>query len=86
MNKLFLLALCSMISLSISALAQRPPMIVSPEVQPDGHVTFRFAGPNALKVEVELEGEKTPMPMQKQKNLRRKMKRGMQVWRQRCRD
>jgi enterochelin esterase family protein len=64
MNRFFLTALCSVISLSISALAQAPP-IVSPEVQPDGRVTFRFADPNALKIEVELEGEKAPTPMQK---------------------
>ena len=57
--------MCTMVSLSVSVMAQRPPAIVSPEVQSDGHVTFRFADPNALKVELELEGEKTPTPMQK---------------------
>jgi enterochelin esterase-like enzyme len=65
MNKLCLLALCAVVSLSISVVAQRPPAIVSPEVQPDGQVIFRFADPNALKVEVEIEGQGTPTPMQK---------------------
>src|SRR5947209_8365438 len=65
MNKLCLGIMCTMVSLSVSVMAQRPPAIVSPEVQSDGHVTFRFADPNALKVELELEGEKTPTPMQK---------------------
>ena len=65
MNKLILEILCAVVLLSASVLAQRPPAIVSPEVQSDGRVTFRFADPNALKVELELEGEKTPHPMQK---------------------
>jgi hypothetical protein len=65
MNKLCLLALCAVVSLSISVVAQRPPAIVSPEVQPDGRVIFRLADPNALKVEVEIEGQSTPTPMQK---------------------
>src|SRR3954468_24968283 len=65
MNKLVFGIVCAMVSLSTSVLAQRPPAIISPEVQPDGRVTFRFADPNALKVELELEGEKTPRPMQK---------------------
>lgn len=65
MNKLILGILCAVVLLSASVLAQRPPAIVSPEVQSDGRVTFRFADPNALKVELELEGEKTPHPMQK---------------------
>jgi len=52
-------------SLSISMLAQRPPAIVSPEVQADGRVIFRFADPNAMKVEVEIEGQSTHTPMQK---------------------
>src|SRR5438874_1272804 len=65
MNKLVFGIVCAMVSLSTSVLAQRPPAIISPEVQSDGRVTFRFADPNALKVELELEGEKTPRPMQK---------------------
>jgi len=36
--------------------AQTPAKIVSPEVQPDGRVTFRFHSPNAAKVELDLEG------------------------------
>jgi enterochelin esterase-like enzyme len=65
MNKLLFGIVCAMVSLSTSALAQRPPAIVSPELQSDGRVTFRFEDPNAQKVELELEGEKTPTLMQK---------------------
>jgi len=48
-----------------AALAQSPPHIVSPEVQKDGRVTFRFNAPNAGKVEVELEGQAHGVAMQK---------------------
>jgi len=65
MNRFSFAILCGFVSMSISMLAQRPPAIVSPEVQPDGRVAFRFADPNALKVEIELEGESTHTPMQK---------------------
>jgi enterochelin esterase family protein len=52
--------------LSVSLLAQTPPpALVSPEVQADGHVTFRFRDPNAQKVEIEIEGQRDPTPMQK---------------------
>jgi enterochelin esterase-like enzyme len=52
--------LCSAI-----AMCQNPPKIVSPEVQADGHVTFRFLDPNAAKVLVNIEGQADPTPMQK---------------------
>jgi enterochelin esterase family protein len=41
------------------------PRIVSPDVQADGHVTFRFSDPNAVKVSLSLEGQKMPTPMRK---------------------
>jgi enterochelin esterase family protein len=64
MTKLFLLT--ALMLLSASILAQTPPPpFVSPEVQADGHVTFRFRDPNAQKVEVEIEGQRDPTPMQK---------------------
>jgi enterochelin esterase-like enzyme len=44
---------------------QPPPMIISPEVQSDNSVTFRFRDPNAKAVAVALEGTKEPLPMQK---------------------
>ena len=50
---------------ALSAEAQMPPRIVSPEVQADGHVTFRFKDPNAQKVAVMIEGQTQPMPMEK---------------------
>jgi enterochelin esterase-like enzyme len=65
MNKLCLLAFCAVLLSSIAVRAQGPPAIVSPEVQPDGRVIFRFADPNALKVEVEIEGQSTHTPMHK---------------------
>ena len=44
--------------------AQQAP-IISPEVQPDSRVTFRFRSPNAQKVELQLEGTTPHLPMQK---------------------
>ena len=57
------LALC----LVTATLAQTPapPKIQSPEVQPDGRVTFRYFDPAAQKVSVNIEGSKSPLPMQK---------------------
>lgn len=52
----------------LSALGQHPPQVVSPEVQTDGHVTFRFFDPNAQKVEVAIEGQTQPTPMEKDAN------------------
>src|SRR5437763_11124097 len=39
--------------------------IVSPEVQSDDRVTFRFHDPNAREVELQLEGHTAHLPMQK---------------------
>ena len=44
--------------------AAPPPPIHSPEVHPDGHVTFRFRDPNAKAVLLALEGSKA-VPMQR---------------------
>ncbi|MDW8131686.1 MAG: alpha/beta hydrolase-fold protein [Bryobacterales bacterium] len=44
--------------------AQPPAPLISPEVHPDGRVTFRLNAPNAQKVELRREGAK-PEPMQK---------------------
>ena len=49
---------------AISLSAQMPPRIISPEVQSDNRVTFRFRDPNAKEVLLMLEGSK-PVPMQK---------------------
>lgn len=65
MNNLNFCILCWVVVASISAAGQPPERIVSPEVQPDGRVTFRFQSPSAQKVEVEIEGEPTPTAMQK---------------------
>jgi enterochelin esterase-like enzyme len=41
------------------------PRMVSPDVQSDGRVIFRFRAPNALKVEVSVEGQGPNIAMQK---------------------
>lgn len=65
MNKLDLCLLICLCLASVFALAQSPARLISPDVQTDGHVTFRFHAPNATKVEVEIEGERIPTAMQK---------------------
>lgn len=60
------LATLSFFSVSVLAQQQQPPApILSPEVQSDNRVTFRFRDPNAQKVEVQLEGRTAHVPMQK---------------------
>ncbi|HEX6805450.1 MAG TPA: alpha/beta hydrolase-fold protein [Terriglobales bacterium] len=51
--------------LAVTVFAQSSARIISPEVQSDGHVIFRFKDPNAAKVEVEMEGQGPATPMQK---------------------
>jgi enterochelin esterase-like enzyme len=51
------------ISMSLVAFAQQPPAVVSPDVQPDGKVTFRFYDPGAKDVKVIFEGDLKPLPM-----------------------
>jgi enterochelin esterase-like enzyme len=51
--------------LALTAAAQGPPPLVSPEVQADHRVTFRFRGPNVKEVLVSLDGAVKPLPMQK---------------------
>jgi enterochelin esterase-like enzyme len=64
MKKFFsLLILITMFSLSFTG--QTPAPIVSPEVQPDRHVTFRFRAPNAVRVEVAIEGQSSSTTLQK---------------------
>jgi len=60
-----LLPLSAIFLFSLVAVAEGSEHIVSPEVQADGRVTFRFADPSALKVEVSIEGQAAPTPMQK---------------------
>jgi enterochelin esterase-like enzyme len=64
---LFVLALSAVAGLAQAEPAPRlphPPPIVSPEVHPDGSVTFRFRAPNAKEVMLELEGSHR-QPMEK---------------------
>jgi enterochelin esterase-like enzyme len=51
--------------MSCTLLAQSPEKIVSPDVHPNGRVTFRFRSPNAANVELDLEGAARRTPMQK---------------------
>ncbi len=65
-SRLRSLALTILSFCAISVFAQQPPApIVSPEVQPDHRVTFRFRDPNAQKVEVAIEGRTAHIPMQR---------------------
>jgi enterochelin esterase-like enzyme len=64
MKNLLFVGLSAMLSCTV-VVAQPPARVVSPEVQSDGHVTFRFRSPNAAKVELSLEGQRDPTPMQK---------------------
>jgi enterochelin esterase-like enzyme len=63
MNRLVPAVLCTMIVSSFSTLAQHQEPLLSPEVQADNHVVFRFRAPHALKVEVAIEGQATPTAM-----------------------
>jgi len=49
--------------ISLAALGQQPPTIQSPDVQPDGKITFRFFDPGAREVKLQLEGSPQPLPM-----------------------
>jgi len=64
MKPLLALGIAAMF-LSSSAFTEPPPRLTSPEVAPDGHVTFRFYSPNAVKVELSLETQRDHSPMQK---------------------
>ena len=46
-----------------AARAQQPPVILSPDVQADGKVTFRVLAPGAKDVKLNFEGAAEPMPM-----------------------
>jgi len=48
--------LASLLLALLPLAAQAPPPVVSPEVHPDGRVTFRLRAPNATKVELSREG------------------------------
>ena len=59
-------ALVLTMSLAGSALAQRgAPAVRSPEIHPDGRVTFRLAAPNATDVRVSGDFLPAPQPLQK---------------------
>lgn len=53
------------LAVACASLAQQPPPVQSPEVLPDGRVTFRLRDPDAHKITVSLEGVKDPFTMQK---------------------
>jgi enterochelin esterase family protein len=64
-NLLLALVALAVLFSSLAIFAQPAPRLISPEVQSDGHVTFRFPAPNAAKVEVAIEGQGPATPMQK---------------------
>lgn len=64
-NLLLALVALAVLFSSFAIFAQPAPRPISPEVQSDGHVTFRFSAPNAAKVEVAIEGQGPATPMQK---------------------
>src|SRR5664279_6031347 len=57
------LTIPTLLLLSTLGFAQMPPAVVSPEVQPDGKVTFRFLDPGAKEVNLQFEGEPKPLTM-----------------------
>jgi enterochelin esterase-like enzyme len=62
-RKLLLVGVVAM--LFCTGFAGTPARLISPEVQSDGRVIFRFRSPNAVKVELSFEGQRDPTPMQK---------------------
>jgi enterochelin esterase-like enzyme len=52
-----------LVFISLVAFAQQPPAIISPDVQPDGKVTFRLFDPGAKDVKLQFEGAPQPAPM-----------------------
>ena len=57
------LSILLLVLISIATFAQQPPAIQSPDVQPDGKVTFRFLDPGAKEVKLQFEGTPQPTPM-----------------------
>jgi enterochelin esterase family protein len=63
-HKLLIFFLPLIITVAIGHAQSPLPPLISPEVHPDGSVTFRFRAPNAQQVSLEREGTKA-VPMQK---------------------
>jgi enterochelin esterase family protein len=57
-----------LVLVSLTLLAQQPPAITSPDVQPDGKATFRFLDPNAKDVKLQFEGKPEPAPMTREES------------------
>jgi enterochelin esterase-like enzyme len=57
--------LLGLANLTITTIEAQQAPVISPEVQSDNRVTFRFRSPNAQKVELQLEGATQHLPMQK---------------------
>jgi len=65
MNHAIIIILCLLALLtSLPAEVPSPSLLISPDVHPDGSVTFRFRAPNAVEVKLDLEGAQ-PVPLQK---------------------
>ena len=63
-HKLLIFFLPFMVVVTIGHAQSPLPPLISPEVHPDGSVTFRLRAPNAQQVSLEREGTKA-VPMQK---------------------
>jgi enterochelin esterase family protein len=63
--KNILLVLAILFVAGISAMAQRPPLINSPEVHADHSITFRFFSRNAQKVKLDAQFLQSPVYMTK---------------------
>jgi enterochelin esterase-like enzyme len=62
MSRRLFLAL-ALLTFAVAVHAQTAPVVQSPEVQPDGKVTFRFFDPGAKEAQLNFEGAPKPLPM-----------------------
>ncbi|HPI69588.1 MAG TPA: alpha/beta hydrolase-fold protein [Bacteroidales bacterium] len=67
MKKTFLI-LFTVVFTSLSVMAQRPPAVISPEIHPDGSITFRFYARNAAEVVLSSELLTEPVAMKKEES------------------
>ncbi len=63
-QRLLALVVLFIVTVASAPAQSPPPPLISPEVHPDGSVTFRLRAPNATRVAVEREGQRA-VPMQK---------------------
>jgi enterochelin esterase family protein len=59
------LTFIAILFIALSAMAQRAPMVISPEVHPNNSVTYRFFAKDAQQVQLEVQYLKDKLPMKK---------------------